>query len=289
MPRLTPSYSGQMLRKPYTFTKGHPIGSSFSRKGSLGIAMSATVFVSYSSADAALANSIYTFLNQHGIRALKAPEDIRPGQDWAGSIAAMIDDATHMVLIWTSGSMASKEVAKELTLAMQSNTVIIPFQVEDLAPAGAWRYHLANLHWLQAHNTDHDTARQSLLDQIKGIQPAIVKQPIAPRHGTKGAAALIALALSIGVLLLNLLALVVGLWFGLTQPTLQAGITILIGSVYRAIPPFSMALYLTSLVLAITALVRRRGSRAQATWAIALSAVQLLAYGVGAVSGLLPR
>lgn len=79
MPRLTPSYSGQMLRNPYTFTKGHLIGSSFSRKGSLGIAMSATVFVSYSSADAALANSIYTFLNQHGIRALKAPEDIRPG------------------------------------------------------------------------------------------------------------------------------------------------------------------------------------------------------------------
>jgi len=251
--------------------------------------MSATVFVSYSSVDGSLANSIYTYLNQHGIRALKAPEDIRPGQDWAGSIAAMIDDATHMVLIWTSGSMASKEVAKELTLAMQSNTVIIPFQVEDLAPAGAWRYHLANLHWLQAHNTDHDTACQSLLDQIKGIEPSTANQLIAPRRSSKGAGPLIALVLSLGVLLLNLVALVVGLWFGLTQPTLQAGIATLIGTVYRAIPPLSMGLYLASLLLAITALVRRRGSRAQATWAIALSAVQLLAYGVGAASGLLPR
>lgn len=251
--------------------------------------MSATVFVSYSSADATLANSIYTYLNQRGIRALKAPEDIRPGQDWAGSIAAMIDDASHMVLIWTSGSMASKEVAKELTLAMQSNTVIIPFQVEDLEPAGAWRYHLANLHWLQAHSTDHDTACRSLLDQIKGIQPAAATQPIATRRRSKGAGALIALVLSLGVLLLNLVALVVGLWFGLTQPTLQAGIATLIGTVYRAIPPFSMGVYLASVVLAITALVRRRGSRAQATWAIALSAVQLLAYGVGAASGLLPR
>ncbi|NBV59284.1 MAG: TIR domain-containing protein, partial [Synechococcaceae bacterium WB4_2_0811] len=46
------------------------------------------VFVSYSSADTSLANSIYAYLNQHGIRALKAPEDIRPGQDWAGSIVA---------------------------------------------------------------------------------------------------------------------------------------------------------------------------------------------------------
>jgi TIR domain len=64
------------------------------------------VFVSYSSSDASLANSIYTYQNKHGIRALKAPEDIRPKQDWAGSIAAMIDNATHMVLIWTRGSMA---------------------------------------------------------------------------------------------------------------------------------------------------------------------------------------
>jgi len=52
------------------------------------MAMSSTVFVSYSSADASLAKSVYIYLNQHGIRALKAPEDIRPGQDWAGSIVA---------------------------------------------------------------------------------------------------------------------------------------------------------------------------------------------------------
>ena len=249
--------------------------------------MSSTVFVSYSSVDASLANSIYTYLNQHGIRALKAPEDIRPGQDWASSIAAMIDNATHMVLIWTSGSMASKEVAKELTLAMQSNTVIIPFQVEDLAPAGAWRYHLANLHWLQAHNTDHNTACQSLLEQIKGIQPAA--KPVPTRRGTKGAGALIALMISFGVLLLNLFALVVGVWFGLSQPILQNGIATLIGTVYRAIPPLSMGLYVAALMLAITSLVRRRGNRTQAILSIFLTAIQLLAYGVGAATGILPR
>ena len=253
------------------------------------MAMAATVFVSYSSTDASLAESIYAYLNQHGIRALKAPEDIRPGQDWAGAIAAMIEDASHMVLIWTSRSMASKEVAKELTLAMQSSTVIIPFQVEDLEPAGAWRYHLANLHWLQAHSTDHETACRSLLDQIQGIRPAPVSPSAATRRRSTGAAALNALLLSLGALLLNLVALLLGVWFVLTQPTLQVGIAKLIGTVYRAIPPFSMGLYLASLVLAITALMRRRGSRAQAAWAIALTTVQLLAYVVGATSGLLPR
>lgn len=253
------------------------------------MAVAATVFVSYSSADASLASSIYTYLNQHGIRTLKAPEDIGPGQDWASSIAGMIDSASHMVLIWTTSSMASKEVAKELTLAMQSNTVIIPFQVKDLEPAGAWRYHLANLHWLQAHSTDHATACRSLLDQIQGIQPAPATQRRAPRLRSKGAGALIALIFSLGALLLNLVALVVGVWFGLAQPALQAGIATLIGMVFRAIPPFSMGMYLLSMLLAMTALLRRRGSKTQAAWAVALTAVQLLAYGIGSAAGLLPR
>jgi hypothetical protein len=251
--------------------------------------MTTTVFVSYSSADAALANSIYTYLNQHGIRALKAPEDIRPGQDWAGAIAGMIDTASHMVLIWTSGSMSSKEVAKELTLAMQSNTVIIPFQVENLEPEGAWRYHLANLHWLQAHAVDSDTACRSLLAQIQVIQPAHFTPSKAPRGMSSGSGALIALLLSFGALLLNLLALVVGLWFSLTQPNLQAGMATLIGTIYRAIPPFSIGLYVTSLTLVMASLVRSRGSSARAAWAGVLSAVQLFAYGIGSATGLLPR
>lgn len=95
--------------------------------------------------------------------------------------------------------------------------------------------------------------------------------------------------ISFGVLLLNLLALVVGVWFGLTQPILQNGIATLIGTVYRAIPPLSMGLYVAALVLAITSLVRRRGNKTQAIWSIVLTAVQLLAYGVGAATGILPR
>jgi len=83
-------------------------------------------------------------------------------------------------------------------------------------------------------------------------------------------------------------ALLVGV-FGLTQPALQPGIAYLIGTIYKAIPPFSMGLYLPSLALAITAVVRRRGSRAPAPWAIALIALYLLAYRDGATSGLLPR
>jgi len=142
----------------------------------------------------------------------------------------MIESATHMVLIWTSHSMASKEVAKELTLAMQSNTVIIPFPVRNLAPEGAWRYHLANLQWLQAYSTYHEPACRNLADQIQGIlsipqsltgpiRPSSPKNPLAPSNPRSNALlVLIALLLSLAALLLNLVALVVAIWFGLSQP-----------------------------------------------------------------------
>ena len=257
--------------------------------------MPAKVFVSYSSADTALANSIYAYLNGNAIHAVKAPDDIRPGEDWAGSITGMIESATHMVLIWTSHSMASKEVAKELTLAMQSNTVIIPFKVQDLAPEGAWRYHLANLHWLQAYSTDHESACRNLADQIQAIpsapsRPSTLNSSLAPKIPRSSALlVLIALLLSLAALLLNLVALVVGIWFGLSQPSLQPGMATIIGGIYRGIPPVSMGLYVVSLAASFWVLRRRSGRTALAIGTIALTGIQLLAYAIGAAAGILPR
>lgn len=263
--------------------------------------MPAKVFVSYSSADAALANSIYVYLNGHAIHAVKAPDDIRPGEDWAGSITGMIEAASHMVLIWTSHSMASKEVAKELTLAMQSNTVIIPFQVQDLAPEGAWRYHLANLHWLQAYSTDHDSACRNLANQIQGITPTPIETSATNSLSTKASRitprnfrgnlllALIALVLSITALILNLVALVIGIWLGLTQPLLQASMATMIGGIYRGIPPLSMVLYLISVVAALLVLMGRSNRKALAIASIALTGIQLLAYAISGAAGILPR
>ena len=254
----------------------------------------AKVFVSYSSKDGLLAAAIHAYLISNGINALKAPDDIQPGRDWAESIAEMIETASHMVLIWTSSSMASKEVAKELTLAMQTNTVIIHFQVQDLAPEGAWRYHLANLHWLQAHNIDQKTAFLTLLTQITGQSPAMAEGPPAPQvspqkprrvsstPGThRGTLALFALLLSGLALFINLVALVIGLWFIFTHPTLNADAIRLVGSLYKAIPPMSMTFYVVSIGLAIPSLRQSSKKRTVAFTSLLLTALQLVAYLIG--------
>lgn len=128
--------------------------------------MSPIVFISYSAKDEVLASAIHAFLNSTGIKAFKAPDDIFPGTNWAAAIAEMIEGCTHMVLVWTSNSMASQEVSKELTLAMQCGAVIIPFRSEDLAPEGAWRYHLSQVQWLEAHAMPEGQALETLLRQV---------------------------------------------------------------------------------------------------------------------------
>ena len=146
--------------------------------------MSPIIFISYSAKDEDLASAIYAFLNSSRIKALKAPDDIDPGSNWAAAITGMIEGCTHMVLVWTSNSMASQEVSKELTLAMQCGAVIIPFRSEDLAPEGAWRYHLSQVQWLEAHGMPEGQALEALLRQVGGSTPqspltSVASQPPA--------------------------------------------------------------------------------------------------------------
>lgn len=111
------------------------------------MAVAATVFVSYSSADASLASSIYTYLNQHGIRTLKAPEDIGPGQDWAsGSVFGLVEAITGIAI--------SRDV--------DSGRVQVLFR-QPILPKGINLLEINGLRLgeeeidLQLHRTEHDT------------------------------------------------------------------------------------------------------------------------------------
>lgn len=149
-------------------------------------------FISYSVNDAILADAVYGFLKVNNVDAVKAPDDIPPGADWAASIAQLIEDSDYFVLLWTHNSMASKEVSKELTLAMDYGARIIPFRAEDLSPEGAWRYHLMNVQWLEAHSMPEASALEALANYFTKVQPVRDEPPecldqIASAHDLKHA------------------------------------------------------------------------------------------------------
>jgi hypothetical protein len=100
--------------------------------------MSLSAFLSFSSADAALAIGLRESLQHRGIKVWKAPESIPPGAEWAEAIHAGIVEQQVFLLLWSDAAMASAEVTKEITLAAsQHRRLLLPVRLTSALPDGA--------------------------------------------------------------------------------------------------------------------------------------------------------
>ena len=124
--------------------------------------MSHDVFVSYSTDDKQVADTLVAALEQHGIRCWYAPRDIRPGADWGDSIFQGILKCEVFLLVFSGSSNRSHRVLDELNLAIEEEKVILPFRIENINPSGALRLHLTTRHWLDAF----DPSWNFFLDQL---------------------------------------------------------------------------------------------------------------------------
>jgi len=108
------------------------------------------VFISYSSKDKIVADSIAATLEAKNIRCWYAPRDIKPGKDWGEEIVKAVSESKVFLLIFSGNSNSSQRVLDELNVAISDELVIIPFRIEKLDPSGAMLLHLSSRHWLDA-------------------------------------------------------------------------------------------------------------------------------------------
>jgi hypothetical protein len=127
------------------------------------------VFISHSSRDKNIAHAIVAGLENNKVRCFIAPRDINPGDDWISTISQTIINVPVMVLIFSENSNNSREVDTEINLAVNHNTVIIPFRIDETSPSAEKEYRLGNVHWLDAPDPLTDKQLQSLLDIIRPI------------------------------------------------------------------------------------------------------------------------
>lgn len=124
------------------------------------------VFISYSSADKALADAVCAYLESHQIRCWYAPRDVHPGSTWAESIINAITASKVMVLLFSSHSNDSLQVLREIERAASKGLPIVPFRIENLPPAPAFEFFLSVPHWLDAFPPPADKHFQKLLDAV---------------------------------------------------------------------------------------------------------------------------
>jgi len=140
--------------------------------------MAHDVFISHSSKDKVIADAVCAAFEAAQIRCWITPRDIRSGENWAQAISKAIKSSRILVLIFSKSSNQSEEVARELALAVNSKTIVIPFKIDDIFPNGIMEYYLLCTHWLDAMNPPTAKNIKMLIDTVKSIMNE-TKEPSA--------------------------------------------------------------------------------------------------------------
>ncbi len=110
--------------------------------------MSATIFISYSSKDQDIAETICRALEARGLGCWIACRDVHAGENFQEAIVRALRVARVMLLVFTSNANNSDEIKKELVLAGRHQVTVVPVRVEDVAPNDAFAYEFATRQWV---------------------------------------------------------------------------------------------------------------------------------------------
>lgn len=132
------------------------------------------VFISYSSKDKNVADTVCAKLEQANMKCWIAPRDIKPGEQYASGIVRGIDNAKCMVLIFSQSANNSQHVLREIERCIGNNTIVIPFKIDDVMPSDAMDYFLKVAHWLDVHSSNLEQG----IEKLKVTVGSILDHPI---------------------------------------------------------------------------------------------------------------
>jgi hypothetical protein len=132
-----------------------------------------TVFISHSSADRIIGEQVCRFLEKNGIPCWIAPRDVTPGQNYGAAILDAIDECRVFVLVLSNQSNKSGQVVREVEHAASTDSIIIPFRIEDVHPSRNLAFYVSAAHWLDASTKPIDQHLGELLSAIKNWEKTV--------------------------------------------------------------------------------------------------------------------
>jgi hypothetical protein len=111
------------------------------------------LFVSHVREDRDAAMAIVEELEQRGVRCWIAPRNVRPGRPFDDEIVDAIETSRAMLLVFSDRCNESEYIRREVTVAGESQKIIIPFRIEDAQPRRGLRVRLSDLHWIDGFAT----------------------------------------------------------------------------------------------------------------------------------------
>ena len=121
------------------------------------------IFISHYHDDNIIAKKICDALEEDGLRCWIAPRDILPGEDWAPAIMRGLSECDTMILVYTAGSNASRQVLHEVNTADTNGMKIMLLRLSGMELNPGLKYYLSTAHWYNAVDADFD----SILPDLK--------------------------------------------------------------------------------------------------------------------------
>lgn len=129
--------------------------------------MSAQAFVSYSSEDKETVDSICQVLEENAVKCWYAPRNVPIGADWDASIMEALAASNVMVLVWSPHSDQSKQVKREVALALDEMEVtVIPYRIKPIEESKL-RFFLSGIQWFDATIQPREVSLKRLVQQVK--------------------------------------------------------------------------------------------------------------------------
>ncbi len=142
--------------------------------------MAGEVFISYRRSDVARAAQLDGLLRERGIEPWYDAH-LSAGDEWRSEITAALEASQVFVLLYSAEAGQSKEISKELAVAVEAKKIVIPARLEDVRPTGAFLYELAGRQWFDVF-PDPDHRMAELADRLAAL---VGGEATAPVHGQK--------------------------------------------------------------------------------------------------------
>ena len=144
------------------------------------------VFISYSTKDTEIAFALLETFESYGLDCWIAPRNIPKGAQWAEEIDKAIQNARVFVVIVSSHSVESRQVPKEIALAVSSCESIFPFRIDDTGLQGTFRYYLSDYQFTDATSD----VKQKMIELAEIIcsslgKPIPEKKPVSEEEPEK--------------------------------------------------------------------------------------------------------
>ena len=159
--------------------QARPLPPPVAGAGSVRADASDEVFISYSSHDLQAARDVRAVLEAHGHRTWMAPDNISGPMSWVDQILAAVKSCPIMVVLVSEHSNRSQHVAREVGIAVETGTRVIPVRLADVSLSGSLRYFLHLAQWVDVFPPP---VRAHTLELARSVADAdvVTVEPVPP-------------------------------------------------------------------------------------------------------------